>query len=141
MGNIELSSYYCGEDCIKDIPEQPDIAILDYNLSIHPEALNGLQVLEKIIAESPNTQIIMLSAQEQVNVAIECLRKGAVDYVVKDEGIRININKVVSNIIKSIEQKEEIMLLSKTIKRDKLLMKGCLTLFLVVLFLGILFYS
>jgi len=75
---------------------------------------------------------IILSGQNDIEVAVECLKKGAVDYVVKDMVMNVNLQKIFDKIIKSIELKSEIQSLSQVIKRDKLLMRGYLTIILLM---------
>ena len=56
-----------------------DLLISDFML---PE-MNGLQVLEKVKAEYPEIEVIMISAEGDMNTVIGALRKGAVDYFKK----------------------------------------------------------
>ncbi len=72
--------YHTGEEALNKLYEQPDIVILDHGLG----KLNGIQVLKKIKSVNPNIQVIFLSAQEQMNVAIQALKYGAYDYLEKN---------------------------------------------------------
>ena len=56
-----------------------DIAFIDINMPY----LNGLEVLEFIKTQSPETECIMVSATNELKTAVQCLRKGAYDYIVK----------------------------------------------------------
>jgi DNA-binding NtrC family response regulator len=56
-----------------------DIALIDMTM---PE-MNGLEVLENIKNISPRTECIMVTAVNEARVAVECLTKGAYDYLVK----------------------------------------------------------
>jgi DNA-binding NtrC family response regulator len=56
-----------------------DIALIDMTM---PE-MNGLEVLETIKNISPRTECIMVTAVNEARVAVECLTKGAYDYLVK----------------------------------------------------------
>ncbi len=57
-----------------------DIALLDFML---PHDLNGIAILRRIKKEYPNTEVIMVSGQEDINVVIEAQREGAIDFVRK----------------------------------------------------------
>ncbi|MFX5689095.1 response regulator, partial [Acinetobacter baumannii] len=46
---------------------------------------NGNKVLKKIKATNPDTEVIMISGQEDIATAVELLKLGAFDYIVKDE--------------------------------------------------------
>ncbi|MFO7687921.1 MAG: sigma-54 dependent transcriptional regulator [Desulfobacterales bacterium] len=60
--------------------EEPfDIALIDMTM---PE-LDGLQLLDMIKNNSPRTECIIVTAVNDARVAVQCLRKGAYDYLVK----------------------------------------------------------
>ena len=133
--DLDIHLFATGEDCIAELAAQPDIVVLDYHLSIFDEkVMNGLDVLIKIKQYKPDTKVIMLSSQSEVAVAVQCLKKGAVDYVVKDDTMRLSIKKSVNNVIHRLELKKEIRLLSETVKRDKLLLKGYSAIILFLIF-------
>ena len=54
--------------------------ILDYEFNDGPD---GLTILEKIKAINPLANVIIVSAQDNLEKAVETLRKGATDYFVK----------------------------------------------------------
>ena len=58
---------------------QPDIMTLDITM---PD-LDGISAVKDIIAVSPNTRIIMVSAMGQQSMVIEAIKLGAKDFVVK----------------------------------------------------------
>nr|NQU90721.1 sigma-54-dependent Fis family transcriptional regulator [Bacteroidota bacterium] len=57
-----------------------DIALLDFMM---PHDLNGIEVLKRIKAKFPTTEVIMVSGQEDIDVVIEAQRQGAIDFVRK----------------------------------------------------------
>jgi len=61
--------------------EQPHVVTLDYSL---PD-MGGDEVLKRIKAQNPETHVIIISGQEDVATAIDLLKNGAFDYLVKDE--------------------------------------------------------
>ncbi len=56
-----------------------DLAFIDMTM---PE-MDGMQLLEHLKNAGPTTECIMITAVNDVRVAIECLRRGAYDYLVK----------------------------------------------------------
>ena len=56
-----------------------DLALIDYSM---PEK-DGLSLLRDIRGEGISTPIIMLTANNAQNVAVECFRGGAVDFIAK----------------------------------------------------------
>jgi DNA-binding NarL/FixJ family response regulator len=64
----------------------PDVIILDYHLNgISKHAINGIQTLDKLKEINENIPVIMLSSQDKIEVAIDCMHHKAYDYVVKSE--------------------------------------------------------
>lgn len=59
-----------------------DIAMIDITMPV----MNGMEVLSLIKRASPFTECIMVTARDEARVAVECLRKGAYDYLVKPLG-------------------------------------------------------
>lgn len=59
--------------------EDFDIALIDMTM---PE-IDGLNLLEIIKNTSPRTECIMVTAVNEARIAVECLKKGAYDYLVK----------------------------------------------------------
>lgn len=60
--------------------QKPDVLILDYQLD---EVENGYDILSKVKAVSPQTKIIALSSQRDVNVALKLIHAGASYYLIK----------------------------------------------------------
>ena len=95
-----LKSYSNGEDAIKDMNLQPAIVVLDFHLSSNmPNAQNGVEVLKKIKELSPHTEVIMLSGQDKIDVAIDSMKHGAYDYVIKGETAFSRMENILNNII------------------------------------------
>ena len=81
-----ITAFHTGEECLKHLRELPDFIILDYYLnSVQKDAANGMEILETIKKNYPHIHIIMLSSQESYNTAMQSIRKGAEQYVIKDE--------------------------------------------------------
>lgn len=56
-----------------------DIALIDITMP----GMNGVELLELIKSHSPGTECIMVTAMNEASLAVECIRKGAYDYIVK----------------------------------------------------------
>lgn len=82
----EVKFFRIGELCIRELNSNPDIVIMDYYLnSKYPEALNGLEIIKQIKTLKPKTNILVLSAQEKMNVALEAIKQYNCHYIQKDE--------------------------------------------------------
>ena len=101
LGNVE--TYYTGEDFFDNLYKMPDMVLLDHNLG----GMNGVAVLKKIKAISPKVQVIFLSAQEKIHVAITSLKFGAFDYVEKNKTAFRRIKALIRRIGKFNQIAEE----------------------------------
>ena len=81
-GYTNTTCFSSGEEVVKELYRMPDIVLLDHSLS---GELSGLDVLRKIKSLNPDIHVIFISAQEKMNIALQALRYGAFDYVIKDE--------------------------------------------------------
>lgn len=59
--------------------ESFDIALIDLTMP----RVSGIELLEMIKQTNPNTECIMVTAVDEAKFAVECLKKGAYDYLVK----------------------------------------------------------
>ena len=92
-----VQTFATGEDCLRQLFENPDLIILDYNLSlVKHDAGNGMQILDLIKKEDANQKVIVLSAQEHYGVALETIRRGAEQYIVKDTSSFDKLDKLIS---------------------------------------------
>jgi len=94
-----FETYATGEICIENLSHAPDLIILDYHLDgVDKNAMNGLQTLDKIKAINPGIPVVMLSSQDKIEVAINCMHHKAFDYIVKSETAFLRLQKVIATI-------------------------------------------
>lgn len=97
--NYKLKTYDNGDAAIADLNLNPAIVILDFHLNAHlPNAQNGVEVLKKIKEFKPDTEVIMLSGQDKIDVAVDSMKHGAYDYVIKGETAFSRIENIINNI-------------------------------------------
>lgn len=95
----DIKVYDNGEEALKHMDLNPEIVVLDFHLSAHKaDAMNGVQVLKKIKERHPQVQVIMLSGQDKIDVAIDSMKYGAYDYVVKGETAFSRTENIFNNI-------------------------------------------
>lgn len=93
-----VTTFPTGELCLAQLAQNPDLVILDYHLDgIDKNAMNGLATLDAIKAFDAKIPIIMLSAQDQIEVAINCMHHHALDYVVKSETSFVRLQKIITD--------------------------------------------
>ena len=94
-----IKTYATGELCLKNISQNPDVIILDYYLNgIHKNAINGLETLDRIKTINPQIPVIMLSSQDKIEVAVNCMKHQSFDYIVKSETAFIRLQKAITTI-------------------------------------------
>jgi DNA-binding NtrC family response regulator len=78
--NYDVSAAGSGEEGLKRIAEkEPDIMLLDLQMP----GMSGLDTLKAIRESNPGVEVIMLTGHGSIDTAIESIRAGAFDYVVK----------------------------------------------------------
>lgn len=108
-GDFIIETFATGELCIAALPHNPDVIILDYLLDgIDKNAMNGIETLDKIVAYNPDIPVVMLSAQDKIEVAIDCMHHTAFDYVVKSETAFMRLQKIITNIFRYKKLEKEL---------------------------------
>ncbi len=104
--NVEVMAFTNGEDAVRNLHLNPEFVILDFYLDrSNSDAMNGIDVLKKIKEQSPNTYVLMLSGQDKIEVAVETMKYGAFDYVVKNPTGFIRVENSLNNIHKTLRDK------------------------------------
>jgi DNA-binding NtrC family response regulator len=107
--DFAIETFASGELCLENIQQPPDVIILDYHLDgINKNAMNGLETLDKIKAVNSETPVIMLSSQDKIDVAINCMHHKATDYVVKSETAFMRLQKIITALFKSKKMEKEL---------------------------------
>jgi len=110
--------FYSGEDTINNLYRNPDIIIQDFLL----DGMNGIDVLKKAKEQNQNIEFIFLSGQDNIDVAINTMKYGAYDYIVKDQmALKKLVNKI--NKIQSV---------NKLVKSNKRYRLGVILFFVVI---------
>ena len=102
-----VKTFSTGELCLENISENPDLIVLDYYLnSIDTSAIDGLEILDRIKASNSQIPVIILSSQDNIEVAVNCMRHKALDYFVKSETAFIRMQKALTDFLhnKKIEK-------------------------------------
>jgi DNA-binding NtrC family response regulator len=107
--DVEIETYLSGEQCMENIAHNPDVIILDYLLDgVEKNVMNGIETLDKIKAYNPAIPVIILSAQDKIEVAIDCMHHEAFDYVVKSETAFMRLQKIITAIFDTQKLKKQL---------------------------------
>ena len=96
QGMKNVKSFLNGKDCLNAVKqgEFPDIVVQDYYL----EDSTGITVLQAVKKRSKRSEFIFLTANEDLEVAVNSMKYGAFDYIIKDNDIALK--KVLDKIDK-----------------------------------------
>jgi len=111
LDNTEVTHFLTPEECLNNLGQNPDVVTIDYLLP----GMNGEELLEKIKNFNDAIQCIMVSGQDKMDVVINTYKKGAVDYIIKNETAIVNIENAVKNACKNVHLKKEVETLQEQI--------------------------
>lgn len=107
--NIELNRVDTKESFTKALDEKPDLVLADYSLP----AFDGMSVLKIMKDVAPEIPLIIISDPIGDDAAVECLKAGATDYVLKDKMPRLG--KAVKRALEEAETNKERMRAEETL--------------------------
>jgi two-component system, OmpR family, response regulator len=99
--NFAINTFATGELCLQHLSKNPDLIILDYHLNgIDETAMNGIEILDRIKTYNHQIPVVMLSSQDKIEVAVNCMLHKSYDYIVKSETVFMRLQKNVNSIFK-----------------------------------------
>jgi DNA-binding NtrC family response regulator len=97
---MEVVDFFMNKKTVKGVScNEIDVMLLDLSM---PD-LDGLEVLKQIAPIKGDLQVIVLTANQDVNLAITAINYGAIDYIVKGE--KDIIARITASINNAIEKK------------------------------------
>ncbi len=130
MGYQKVKSFATGKEAMQGLDKKPDIALLDYFLE---KDFTGMDILKKLRNRFPDTQVIFLTASDDVNIAVDTMRNGAYDYIVKGDTAFIRIRHLLKKISEENERKSK----SRSIIRFQIIVIFAI---ILISLLGILYF-
>lgn len=109
----EVEIFPDGRSLLKNLYKNPALISLDYNL---PD-MTGLDVLKQIKEYNPDTPVVIVSGQQDIATAIELLKKGAYDYILKDQDTKERMWNITKNIRENLALRQKIAFLEEEIGR------------------------
>lgn len=79
LGYEDVETMDCGTACIENLYKDPHLVFLDYDMN----DMNGIEVLQTIRQYDSTINVVFISGQESVEIAVDTLHYGAFDYIVK----------------------------------------------------------
>ncbi len=102
---IEFASAASGEEGLKVIPKfKPDLVLMDVRMG----GINGLETLRKIRATDPKLLVILMTAYGTTQMAIEAMKLGAYDYLLKPFDIP-KLKEIIANALKAARDMQQVV--------------------------------
>jgi len=109
--DFDVEYFTTGKECLKNLHKNPSVVTLDYSLPDMP----GEKILQEILTNNPDTQVIIVSAQEKISTAVDLMKAGAYYYIPKDTEAKDRLLYTIKNARDKISQLKEIVQLKKEI--------------------------
>ena len=82
--DYKVTRFITGKECLAKMHLKPDLVTIDFSL---PD-ITGDELFKKIRETNPQVPVIVISSQEEVGVAVNLLKMGVNDYLLKDEATK-----------------------------------------------------
>lgn len=105
--DYKISRFEKGKDCIANLHLRPDLITIDFSL---PD-MQGDELFKKIREVNPYVPVVVISSQEDVVVAVNLLKMGVNDYLIKDEATKDLLWNSVIRIRENQSLKKEVEIL------------------------------
>ena len=103
--DVELATAASGEEGLKVIPKfKPDLVLMDVRMT----GMNGLETLRKIRQTNPKLLVILMTAYGTTQTAIEAMKLGAYDYLLKPFDIP-KFKEIVANALKAANDMKQVV--------------------------------
>jgi DNA-binding NtrC family response regulator len=101
---LSVAAVETGEEAVAQATdEMPDLVLLDITLP----GIDGIEVLRRLKAAEPSVTVVMVTAIEDVKVAVEAMRLGAYDYISKPFDLD-RLKVIVHNALDRHELRQEV---------------------------------
>jgi len=107
--NIKIYSFITGKSFLSKFNDvKPDIVILDYHINrLNVDDADSIKVLDFIKKANANTNVIMLTSEDKIEIALKTFSHGASDYVVKTQTQLMKVNYSLYNLIEMVASKHQ----------------------------------
>ncbi len=97
LGYNNIDGFESGEDCMKNINLQPSVIFLDYQM----ENSDGIATLKSIKEYYADICVIFTTAKEDINVAVNAMRHGSFDYLLKTNVTKKEVQSILKKVAKN----------------------------------------
>ena len=102
--DFEVFLFSNAKDCLEKLYLKPNVVSIDFNL---PD-MSGEDLMKRIKSQNPSIPIIFISAQEDISVVLSLLKKGAYEYIMKDDNTKEILWNSILRIKENVTLKQEV---------------------------------
>ena len=107
LRDFEISKAFSGEEALEVLDENKNIEVVI--LDVKMPGMDGIEALAKIKRKNPLVEVMMLSGHADVESAIEGMKQGAFDYLMKPVDMDQITTKVTEAVAKKRQHEEKII--------------------------------
>jgi len=107
LRDFEISKAFSGEEALEVLDENKNIEVVI--LDVKMPGMDGIEALAKIKRKNPLVEVMMLSGHADVESAIEGMKQGAFDYLMKPVDMDQITTKVTEALAKKRQHEEKII--------------------------------
>ena len=111
--DIQVKKFYSARSLIAALHEKPDIITLDYSM---PD-MNGDTLFTQVKELSPLAHVIIISGQDNIQVAIDLFKKGVHDYIVKNADTEQRLWMAIQNLKETLQLRQEVESLQQEVEK------------------------
>lgn len=102
--DYEVFLFSEGNECLKNLYLNPDVITLDFHLP----GTTGEVLMSKIKAQNSAIPVVIISGQTDIATALDLMRKGAYDYLIKNDNTKELLWNIVIKIRENVSLKREV---------------------------------
>ena len=103
LGYSNIREFSSGSACVNNLYLNPGLIFLDYRM----EDMDGLKVLQLIKAYDADIPVIFCTEQKELRVAINAMKYGSADYLVKSNFTINELTIIIKRIGEALELNEK----------------------------------
>ena len=107
LRDFEISKAFSGQEALQVLEENKNIEVVI--LDVKMPDMDGIETLAEIKIKNPLVEVMMLSGHADVASAIEGMKQGAFDYLMKPVDMDLIITKVTEAAAKKRQHEEKII--------------------------------
>jgi DNA-binding NtrC family response regulator len=100
LGYFNILTFNNGFDCLKRLDLEPGVIFLDYQM----DDLNGIEVLKKIKQNHPQMNVLLCTANEDINPAVTAVKSGSFDFLLKANATKLQVGLLINGMVESKQE-------------------------------------